>query len=187
MALRNYSTLFLVVFVVYAPLHFAVAARWQKALVTETVVDASDDLASGVHGGLDPGHVDAYRRARLAVLAAELLLIPLLVGATGRVLGRDESGAVPTVLDALRHAAGHPVSFPTSGAVPAIAIAVAVSAAVFVSLTATVQDLATLIGGATPPWPVVALSEATIRATAAPFFLGPAAHVAGMARDFPRG
>lgn len=96
-ALRNFSTLFLFIAVVIAPLHIA------HAFVFRSVYQLGDiDLARAVDVGvLDAARLEALWISAAAIAAIEVGLLPLLARGTRRVIARDDAGEVPRVIDAL--------------------------------------------------------------------------------------
>ena len=101
---RNFSTLFLLGALVTVTAHLVYGFIFRDVLEI-------DELHRFVKG-LTPGRtVNGVGRTDLAtavqwskaVVAVEILLLPLLLGAARRVIDRYESGQVPTVFDALRH------------------------------------------------------------------------------------
>ena len=117
---RNFSTLFLVVAAVTVTAHLVYGLLYRKVLEVTEIHPFIEELGPGRYvkevGAKD---LEASRTAALVLAGIQLLLVPLLVGATRRVLAVDARGEVPTALDALRHPRGGPrLSFaPTTGRV----------------------------------------------------------------------
>lgn len=176
-ALRNFSTLFLMAFFVFAPLHMAVAFRWQNAISTEPTTQTGT-TGKDEAGAIDPGHLAAHRRARVVIAVLELLLLPVLVAGTARVLEREEEGGVPTVPDAVTHLAGRPFNFLSRRAAASLALGGLATAVAVLALYSIFSNVLSLVGGSSPPWALRGLVDAGIRAAAMPFFLGPAAYAA---------
>lgn len=95
---RNYSTLFLVVFVVLMPLHLVYGWIFQDVLSVRELHPAIAEFppARQVRG---VGQSDV-ERARLwfwILVAIEVAVLPLIVAASRRVLDQDEEGEVTSV------------------------------------------------------------------------------------------
>ncbi|MGI8406896.1 MAG: hypothetical protein ACR2L3_00050 [Actinomycetota bacterium] len=171
---RNFSTLFLVAFLVAAPLHIG------HAVMFEQVISLSE-LHPEIEGFPDERQVksvgraqlDAYRTASLAVLLLEVLLLPLMAGAARRAIRDDEEGKVPTATRAWRGALGE-LSGLFSGAArrPGVLLGGAAAAVVIgllarrtgLVLTGFIPDDSDFIG--------VGLTNSLAHALALPLFFG---------------
>ncbi|MBA3349071.1 MAG: hypothetical protein H0T12_00805, partial [Actinobacteria bacterium] len=101
---RNFSTLFLVVAVLVVPVHLAYTLIYKDVAQVEELHPYIENLPRGrqVQGVGRAGLAEARRRF-VWVTVAELLLLPLLAGATRRVVAVDVAGGLPGVIDAYRH------------------------------------------------------------------------------------
>lgn len=163
LALRNYSTLFLLALVVTAP----VAAVY-------TVVGGSDLATGDVPGSL------------WVAVAVAAFALPLLRRPARRILARDLAGDVPTVADALRYSRTQSQPEPLPGS-PLWAITVSAAMGVLVGGLGLAVGLAA--GGVMPErvrfgW--IAGSLAVSVASGAPFPLSVLALCAARAKGGPR-
>ena len=101
---RNFSTLFLLAALVTISLHLVYGFIFRDVLEIEELHPLVRRLTPGrTINGIRPKDLEVAELWANAVPLIELLLLPLLVGATRRVLARDSEGEVPTVIDALKH------------------------------------------------------------------------------------
>ena len=170
-ALRNFSTLFLVVALVTVPLNIAWAFAYRDVIATQPLHEDIRDLPAGWRvRGVDGGAIDEARIAAIIVVALQAALLPLALRAVHRTIADDQSGRVPTALGAWRSIARRPAGIAGPKA-PGVALATIVFAAV-------VWWLAWRIGAlVTEPLPAAAswLGEGLVRglspALALPFAL----------------
>src|SRR5687767_1406913 len=102
-ALRNYSTLFLLVAVVTVPLHLLYSIVFQNVIETR-------ELHAVIETFPDARQVRSVGRSQLTqarfglalVTLIELAVLPFLARAGRRVLQMEEAGRVPSVGEALR-------------------------------------------------------------------------------------
>lgn len=129
---RNFSTLFLLAALVTISCHLVYGFIFRDVLEIEELHRFVRGLTAGRTVN-EVGRRDLEIAGQWAnvVPLIELLLLPLLIGATRRILARDSRGEVPTVVDALRHPRSGPrlslrLTRPGAGAVLAgIALAAA--------------------------------------------------------------
>lgn len=138
--LRNFSTLFLVIFAVLGPLHFLYAFVFHDVLALRELHPAISDFPAsrqvrGV-GRADLGRAQMWFWV-LAVI--ELLLLPVFTRLAAHVIAVDERGEVPTATEAWRHVAERavPPARPTGGVarVVAASLLLGVATAFFVEVT----------------------------------------------------
>lgn len=116
--LRNFSTLFLVIFAVVGPLHFLYAFIFHDVLALRELHPAISDFpASRQVRGV--GRADLSRaQIWIWVLAAiELFLLPLFTRLAAHVIAMDERGEIPTATEAWRRIGDRadPRARPTGG------------------------------------------------------------------------
>jgi hypothetical protein len=100
----NFSTLFLLALLVTVVTHLVYGIVFRDVLE----IDELHRFVKGLTAGRTVTGIGAkdLREAIFwakAVPVAEILLLPLLVGATRRVISRSDRGEVPTVMDGVRH------------------------------------------------------------------------------------
>ena len=101
---RNFSTLFLLAALVTISCHLIYGFIFRDVLEIEELHELVRRLTPGrTINGIRPKDLEVAELWANAVPLIELLSLPLLIGATRRVLARDSDGEVPTVVDALRH------------------------------------------------------------------------------------
>ena len=101
---RNYSTLFLLVALVSVTAHLVYGVIFRDVLeVTELHPDVAALKAGRQVNNVGAKDLATSETARWIVLAVEVALLPVLIGAARRVVHKDEAGGVPTVPDALAH------------------------------------------------------------------------------------
>lgn len=171
---KNFSTLFLVVALVTVTTHLVYGFILRDVLE----IDELHRFVRGLQGGRTVNGVSSsdLERAeawRWAVQAAQVLLLPLLVGAARRVIDEDEKGEVPTALDALRHPrSGEKLSFRFGGAE---ITTLALGAALAVTIWWLALKIGLLIAEPLPdPWNFISLPLAAgvAEALGIPFLLG---------------
>jgi hypothetical protein len=104
-ALRNFSTLFLTVAVVTVTLHLVYSLVFKDVLAVSELHPEIERLRPSVklqHVG--PRELSFARNAYWVLIAIEIALLPLLIGAAHRIMKVESDGGVPTVVDAYRHA-----------------------------------------------------------------------------------
>jgi hypothetical protein len=101
---RNFLTVFFVVAIVSVPLHVGHGFVYRKVMnVRELHPDIEDFPERRKVRRVSAKNLDESRNAFLFVTVLEVVLLPLAVGATRRVLDVDGRGGVPGVLDAWAH------------------------------------------------------------------------------------
>lgn len=104
---RNFSTLFLVCMFVFLPLELVYATLHRDEIATRELHPYIERVPRGQEvRGVGEEDIEAARRDRIIVAGLELVVLPLLLAATGRVLDDDRRGRLPTATDAWRHALG---------------------------------------------------------------------------------
>lgn len=103
---RNFSTLFLVCMVAMLPLEMTYAFIHRSEIEVRELHRYIEDLPQGQKvRRVGPDDLAAARRDRAIFTGVELLLLPLLLAATRRVLEVDRREGVPTATDAWRRIA----------------------------------------------------------------------------------
>lgn len=180
---RNFSTFFLVVGVITIPLHLVHAFVFRDVIAVAELHSEIKELPANLKvRGVGAEDLDRARFAGWAVTALEIALLPLLLGATRRVVEVDEDGGVPEVIDAYRHAARRSTSHrPPPGAVktlaPAAVVALALGALATVAGGYLIEPL-----GDTFAWVGAGLVDGGARALGAGFFLVPVVYLARRAK-----
>ena len=101
-ATRHFATLFLVIAVVMVPLHVVYGFVFKETIAVRALHASIERLPQGTAvQGITAGDIGTARRANLGLGLLELALLPLLLGATRRVL--DKGNELPGVADALAH------------------------------------------------------------------------------------
>ena len=101
---RNFSTLFLLGALVTVTAHLVYGFIFRDVLEIDELHRFVKGLTAGrTVNGVGRPDLDTAVQWSKAVIAVEILFLPLLIGAARRVIDRDEGGEVPTVVDALRH------------------------------------------------------------------------------------
>ena len=101
---RYFWTVFLLVALVTVTAHLVYGFIYKDVLEVRELHVFIRNLSAGRQvNDVSPQDLETAENARWALVGVEVLLFPLLVGATRRVLVRDDEGGVPTVPDALAH------------------------------------------------------------------------------------
>lgn len=145
--LRNFSTLFLVIFAVLGPLHFLYAFVFHDVLALRELHAAISDFpASRQVRGV--GRADLSRaQIWFWVLAViELSLLPLFTRVAAHVLAMDERGEVPTAIQAWRRIAARavPPARPAGSVAGVVVAALLLGAAVAFFVERTLMVIADL-------------------------------------------
>lgn len=169
--LRNYSTFFLVVFVVLLPLHLIYGLVFHDVLAVRELHPAIAEFPSTRQvRGVGQSDVERARLAFWILLGLEVALLPLLAKACRAVLDQDERGEVTSVKAAWRAVRGQPS--PATYRPPAPILAGALGGAL---LIAGLAELA--LGAAADLAPTAAagvafaLASAVARSAGLPFLL----------------
>ena len=114
---RNFSTLFLLSAFVTVTAHLVYGFIFRDVLEVDELHRFVKGLTPGrTVNGVGRSDLDSAVQWSKAVIAVEILLLPLLIGAARRIVDRDEKGEVPTVIDSLRHPrSGTKLSFKFNG------------------------------------------------------------------------
>lgn len=101
---RNFSTLFLMAAIITIPLHVGHSFVYRGVIAVQDLHSDIETFPAGrqVHS-VGREQLDDARIAFWAITALEVLLLPLVAGAAGRVLEVDARGGLPTVVDAWAH------------------------------------------------------------------------------------
>jgi hypothetical protein len=180
---RNFATLFLAVAIVTVPLHVAHAFLFRDVYA---VRDIQEDIArlepNQPVREVTPRDIDTYNTTAILITAAEIALIPLLVGATRHVLATDSRSELPRVGRAWAHSlTGWRESAGAQGDVGAVVVGfvLAVVVALMVDRIGTVAAEPVPDGVAFGP---LGLSRGLALALGAPFFFVPLALFARKAK-----
>ncbi|MDQ3785147.1 MAG: hypothetical protein M3360_09805 [Actinomycetota bacterium] len=187
---RNFSTLFLVVAVLIVPVHLAYSFIYKNVAQVEELHPYIENLPRGRQvQSVGRAVLAEARRRYVWVTVAEALLLPLLAGATRRVLDVDAAGGLPGVIDAYRHLLSKRVGPARRAASPALLATVAsgiVLALVIGWLLQTIGFTFTELGPDGARWLIAGLTRAIAFAAAAPFALVPLVAPAPMSAADPR-
>ena len=108
LVVRNFSTLFLVVFVVIVPLHLVYGLFFLDVFAVRELHPAIANFPeSRLVRGVGRSDVAQARIWFWVVAGVELLLVPLIVRAIRRVLELDHEGRVPDAISAWKTAGSH--------------------------------------------------------------------------------
>jgi hypothetical protein len=172
---RNFSTLFLVVAVLLVPVHLAYTFIYKDVAQVEELHPYIENLPRGRQvQGVGRAVLADARRKFVWVTVAELLLLPLLAGATRRVLAVDHAGGLPGVWDAYRHLLskqGVPARTGSWGPRLVTVGSGVVFALVIGWLVQTIGFLGAEVGPDGARWLIAGLTRAIAFAAAAPFGL----------------
>lgn len=178
--LRNLSTLALVCAIVLAPLHLAYAFVNRDAIAVREMAPAIESFPEGRQvRNVGRAELERERLSRWLVIALEaLLVVPLLLRPTRRVLQADAEGRVPTATSAftgdLRAGSSPDLRLVVAGAV----IGLAVIALVQVGGSIVVPMLED-----TTEWLGVLVAETLARSLGLPFLLTALAGSRAAARE----
>lgn len=107
--LRNFSTLFLVLFTVIGPLHLVYGFAFQDVLALRELHPAIADFPpSRQVRGVGRAAVDQARLWLWVVVVIELALLPVFARLAAHIVTSDNRGEVPTALGAWRRLRGRP-------------------------------------------------------------------------------
>jgi hypothetical protein len=169
----NFSTLFLVCLVALLPLELIYSVLHRDVIATRELHGYIEALPEGQKvRDVGASELEAAERDRGIVTAIELLLIPLLLAASRRVLEVDEKGELPTATDAWRRglAPFRPGPRPPSSALGALVVAFVF--ALFVGFAA--YQAGRLLSEVFPDrlaFAILGTVEAVARSLALPWFL----------------
>ena len=178
--LRNLSTLALVCAIVLAPLHFAYAFVNRDAIAVREMAPAIESFPEGRQvRNVGRAELERERLSRWLVIALEaLLVVPLLLRPTRRVLQADAEGRVPTATAAfsgdLRSGSSPDLRLVAAGAAIGLVIVVLVQVggSIFVPM---LED--------TNEWLGVFVAETLARSLGLPFLLTALAGSRAAARE----
>ncbi|MBA2273536.1 MAG: hypothetical protein H0W21_06505 [Actinobacteria bacterium] len=173
---RNFSTLFLVVAVLLVPVHLAYTFIYKDVAQVEELHPYIENLPRGRQvQGVGRAVLAEARRRFVWVIVAEALLLPLLVGATRRVVAVDAAGGLPGVIDAYRHLPAKRAGPAHRTASPAARLAALASGVVLAVVIGWLVQTIGLLGAEVGPdgarWLIAGMSRAIALAAAAPFAL----------------
>lgn len=101
---RNFSTFFLVCMIVLLPLEMAYSLLHKDVIEAREMHSYIEELPRGQKvRGVGRRELSDARRDRLILTGIELLLVPVLMSASRRVLDSDREERLPTAMDAYRH------------------------------------------------------------------------------------
>ncbi len=172
---RNFSTLFLVVAVLLVPVHLAYTFTYRDVAQVEELHPYIENLPRGRQvQGVGRAVLADARRKFVWVTVAEILLLPLLAGATRRVVAVDGAGGLPGVWDAYRHMLsrqGIPARSESWGP-RLVTLASGVALALVIGwLVQTIGFLVAEVGPDGARWLIAGMARAIAFAAAAPFGL----------------
>ncbi|MDQ3766596.1 MAG: hypothetical protein M3346_04540 [Actinomycetota bacterium] len=181
---RNFSTLFLVVAMLIVPVHLAYSFIYKDVAQVEELHPYIENLPRGRQVQNVGRAVLAEARRRFVwVTVAQALLLPLLAGATRRVVGVDAAGGLPGVIDAYRHLLSKrvgPARRTASWGPRLAAVASGVVLALVIGwLVQTIGFLFAEVGPDGARWLIAGMTRATAFAAAAPFALVPLVALTG--------
>lgn len=169
--LRHFGTFFLVPALVIAPLHLVYAFVFRDVIALGELHGAIEALPAGEGvRGITGNDIATARLVFWAVVALELLLMPLFAAVTRRALQAEEAGRIGGVLGYWRGAREDPAARrPAAGPLlPAGLITLAVAALASQPLAPLVETVPRAVA-----WAVAGLGGAAAHCLAAPFLLVP--------------
>lgn len=145
--LRNFSTLFLVLFLVLGPLHFLYAFLFQDVLALRELHPAIAEFPpSRQVRGVGRSALDQARLWLWGVMVIELTLLPVFARVASHVRAMDERDEVPTAIGAWRRVrAGAPSQTVAGGRITTVLAGVALGLAIGFLTEATLMVLADLV------------------------------------------
>lgn len=174
--LRNFSTIFMIVAAIVAPIHLVYAFTFRNVIATSDYHDAIEAMENGRKvRSVGPRELDQARLAFWIVTAGEIALVPFALRATRRALIVDDEGGVPTASDAWAHAFGRQHARPATRGWLAPAAAGLGAAAAAALLINGIGDGLTAFLSDEQRWAGEAVTQIVTRAGALPLFLGPVA------------
>ena len=175
---RNFSTLFLLAALVFVPLHVAYAFAFRTVLaVSELHAAIAQFPGPRLVQGVGREQLSNARAWSLCLTLLEVVLLPFLVAAAGRVLAEDARSGVPTVLGALSFSSGPALAAPPREHAPAAAGGAVIALAV-AWLARSVGLLAAEPLPAHLAWAGVGLAEGGARALGGAMLIGTLAFLA---------
>lgn len=173
LTVRNFSTIFLVLFVILMPLHLLYAFAFHDVLAVRELHPAIAEFpANRQVKGVGQSDIARARLWFWVLAAVELALLPLFARAVRRVLVLDQQGLVPDAVSAWRSrnepgvVRGAASTAKVRTATAAVAVGIAVGILVWLSLV----RLADLFPPSAAAF-VLGASDAAARATGAAFAL----------------
>ncbi|MGH2787088.1 MAG: hypothetical protein ACRDJV_04140 [Actinomycetota bacterium] len=178
---RNYATLFFIVAAVTVPVHVAHAFIFRDVIAVRAVHNAIAEFDTGEEvRRVSARDLSRYRASSWLIAAAELALIPVLVGATRAVVASQDSVSVPGAWR--RSATGYKMPLPR---LRPRAGAVALGTAVAIAIVWLTQSIGLLVSepvGDSVSFGPVGGTMGIARAVGAPFLLIPLALAWGRAK-----
>lgn len=177
------STYFLVAAVIFVPLHLVHAFAFQDVIAVSELHGQIAELGENeTVRRVGPGDLDMYRVTGLLVLLLEILALPLMASAGGRVLKQRSRGELPSVRAAWAKGTERisPLRSLTRPGVLLTSFVLTVAIAILARMTGSliIEPLSDRTA-----WAGVALVEASARSLAAPFVMVPAALIASTAKE----
>ena len=183
LTLRDLSTYFLVAAVIFVPLHVVHAFAFQDVIAVSELHGQIAELGENeTVRRVGPGDLDMYRLTGLLVLLLEVLTLPLMAAAGGRVLDQRSRGELPSVRAAWAKGTVHFTSV-RSLARPGVLLTASVLAVAIGILARMTGSLIIEPLSDRTAWAGVVLVEAGARSLAAPFVIVPAALIASTAKE----
>ncbi len=175
--IRNFSTLFLVVFMLLGPLHLLYAIVFHDVLELRELHPAIEGFPPNrLVRGVGQAAVSQARIWFWALVVVEVVALPVLLRACQRVLGTDAAGDVPTAIGAWRSLRAETAMTTQSGnKLGTVAAALLIAAASGTLLELIGMSLVNLLPDSVA-FAAIALTQATARSTGVVFFLVPFAH-----------
>ena len=183
--LRNFSTLFLVLFSVIGPLHLIYGFAFHDVLALRELHPAIADFPpSRQVRGVGRAAVDQARLWLWVLAVIELTLIPLFARVAGHVVAADERGEVPTALGAWRRLGSTPAGLGTRRHRGTIGAGLFIGVAVGFFTHATLMVIADLVPDTTA-FAAVALARSVGQAAGGAFVLGTLIYSGRQAQETP--
>jgi hypothetical protein len=178
---RNYATLFFVVAVLTVPVHVVHSFVFRDVVAVREIHNAVEDLAPPQQvRRVSADDLADYRNTGLLIAAAEIALIPILVGAARTVLAAGPEASVTGAWAEAVSGWKSPLPRPTHALV-----AVAVGATLAVAIGFLIRTTGYLLSEPVPEgvsFGPIGLAEGVARAAGAPFLLVPLALASGRAK-----
>ena len=172
---RNFATLFFVVAIVLVPLNLVVTYVYRDAVRVREIETQIRELEDEEILGVDADRLDDADLARTVVLLAELLLVPVFLGAARKALDDDHAGKVPKASSALTRGLTRPRLAPLVKT-PGLTLSVLALSGLVWLLVSRIGDVASEALYDEAAWAGVGLVRGLAFALSLPFLLGPLAY-----------